>query len=80
MKEGSEYTYVIPRAESGGVIIGGIKSDRLGAEVDVELKGDILARINRVTRGVFKDVDLDSVTDIVGFRPGRKSGLRVEGG
>jgi len=72
MKEGSEYTYVIPRAESGGVIIGGIKSDRLDSEVDVDMKVDILKRINRITKGAFNDTDLGSVTDIVGFRPGRE--------
>jgi len=78
MKEGSEYTYVIPRANSGGVIMGGIKSDRLDADVDVDLKRDILTRVNRITNGAFKDLDLNSVTDIVGFRPGRDGGLRVE--
>ncbi|RDL41731.1 uncharacterized protein BP5553_01710 [Venustampulla echinocandica] len=78
MLEGSEYTYVIPRATSGGVILGGVKSDRLDVEVDPELKGDILARVNRITNGAFKEVDLRSVTDIVGFRPGREAGLRVE--
>jgi glycine/D-amino acid oxidase-like deaminating enzyme len=78
MKEGSEYTYVIPRAESGGVILGGVKSDRLDKEVDVELKGDILRRVNRITNGAFNGTDLEKVTDIVGFRPGRDGGLRVE--
>ncbi|KAG0650011.1 D-amino-acid oxidase [Hyphodiscus hymeniophilus] len=78
MREGSEYTYVIPRMGSGGVIMGGIKSDRLDAEVDVELKNGILKRVNRITNGAFKDLDVSSVTDIVGFRPGRKGGLRVE--
>jgi D-amino-acid oxidase len=78
MREGSEYTYVIPRAGSGGVIMGGIKSDRLDAEVDVALKGDILRRVNYMTNGAFKGLDLSSVTDLVGFRPGRKTGIRVE--
>jgi glycine/D-amino acid oxidase-like deaminating enzyme len=78
MREGSEYTYVIPRMGSGGVIMGGIKSDRLDAEVDVELKSDILRRANRITNGAFEDLDVSSVTDIIGFRPGRKEGLRVE--
>ena len=78
MKEGTEYTYVIPRAESGGVIMGGIKSDRLDSEVDVELKSDILMRVNRITNGEFEGLDTSTVTDIVGFRPGRKGGLRVE--
>ena len=78
MREGTEYTYIIPRMGSGGVVMGGIKSDRLDAEVDVELKSDILKRVNRITNGAFQDLDLTSVTDILGFRPGRKSGLRVE--
>jgi glycine/D-amino acid oxidase-like deaminating enzyme len=78
MREGYEYTYVIPRAGSGGVIMGGYKSDRLDSEVDVELKNDILMRVNRITKDAFKDLDLSTVTDIVGFRPGRGEGLRVE--
>jgi D-amino-acid oxidase len=78
MREGSEYTYVIPRAGSGGVILGGIKSDRLDAEVDLELKGHILKRVNHMTNGAFEGLDLSSVIDIVGFRPGRTTGLRVE--
>ena len=78
MREGSEYTYVIPRAQSGGVIMGGIKSERLDSEVDVALKSDILMRVNRITNGAFKALDVSTVTDIVGFRPGRKGGLRIE--
>lgn len=78
MLEGSEYTYVIPQTGSGGVIIGGIKSDRLDAEVDVSLKSDILRRVNRLTKGAFEGIDLNTVTDVLGFRPGRKGGLRVE--
>lgn len=78
MREGGEYTYVIPRSGSGGVILGGIKQDRLDAEVDVALKSDILKRTNRITGGAFKDVDPETATDIIGFRPGREGGLRVE--
>jgi D-amino-acid oxidase len=80
MIEGSKYTYVIPRAGSGGVIMGGIKSDRLDAEIDPALKNDILKRVNSATNGRFKNIDVNSnmVTDIVGFRPGREGGLRVE--
>lgn len=78
MKDGAEYTYVIPRAGSAGVIVGGIKTDRLDAEVDVELRADILRRVNHLTNGTFREIDLNSVTDIVGFRPGREGGTRVE--
>jgi glycine/D-amino acid oxidase-like deaminating enzyme len=78
MREGSEYTYVIPRAGSGGVVMGGIKADKADAAVDVELKSDILRRVNHITNGAFEGLDLGTVIDIVGFRPGRKTGLRVE--
>lgn len=82
MLEGTEYTYVIPRAGSGGVIMGGIKSDRLDADVDLELRDDILARVKRITGKTFEDVEIGKedvvMEDIVGFRPGRKGGLRVD--
>ena len=42
------------------------------------LQIDILRRVNRLTNGAFKDLNLASVSDIVGFRPGRKGGLRVK--
>lgn len=75
-----DYTYIIPRPLSGGVIIGGIKSSRTDAEVDHSLKPDILRRVNEATNGAFEGLDVngEEVTDIVGFRPGRKGGLRVE--
>lgn len=78
MLEGTEYTYIIPRPLSGGVIVGGVKSERLDTDVDVSLKSDILARVNRISKGAFDNVDLGDVQDIIGFRPGRKGGLRVE--
>jgi len=79
MKEGSEYTYVIPRMGSGGVILGGVKSERLDGEVDQELKVSILGRVNRVTGDAFEGLDVEGgVEDIIGFRPGRRGGLRVE--
>ncbi|CAI7602421.1 unnamed protein product [Penicillium viridicatum] len=81
MIQGSEYTYVIPRPLSRGVIIGGVSEE--GSEnnaIDVELKQDILRRVNRLTNGAFSHVDVerDVMRDIVGFRPGRRTGIRVE--
>ena len=58
--------------------MGGIKSDRLDTEVDVPLKSDLLMRVNRITNENFKCLDLTTVSDIVGFRSGRQTGLRVE--
>ncbi|KAF2141118.1 uncharacterized protein K452DRAFT_299160 [Aplosporella prunicola CBS 121167] len=80
MYQGSEYTYAIPRTFSGGVIIGGVKGEgSTDAKVDKDTKRDILRRINAITDGSFADVDLErDVQDIVGFRPGRKAGVRVE--
>jgi D-amino-acid oxidase len=85
MREGSEYTYIIPRAHSGGVIIGGVKHPgRTDTNVDEHVREDVLRRVNALSGGVFKDLDLvegrtnGDVVDIVGFRPGRKEGLRVE--
>jgi len=85
MREGSEYTYIIPRAHSGGVIIGGVKHPgRTDTNVDEHMRKDILRRVNALSGGVFKDLDLEEgrrsgqIVDIVGFRPGRKEGLRIE--
>ncbi|RFU36281.1 hypothetical protein B7463_g12, partial [Scytalidium lignicola] len=78
IRDGREYTYVIPRSGSGGVIMGGVKSDRLDSEIDVELKSDLLRRTNRITGGAFEGIDASTAIDIVGFRPGRKGGIRVE--
>ncbi|CAM1504495.1 Fc.00g020860.m01.CDS01 [Cosmosporella sp. VM-42] len=81
MRQGSEYTYVIPRASDGGCIIGGVRQvDNTQIEPDLSLKAGILRRVNEMTGGKFDWVDLekDVARNIVGFRPGRKGGLRVE--
>lgn len=78
--QGSQYTYVIPRA-SGGVILGGVSQPGNNAHVpDLELRRDILTRVNNMTMGEFGWVNLrkDIAKDIVGFRPARTGGIRVE--
>lgn len=77
---GHEYTYVIPRMFSGGVILGGISQENnFDGTVDTNLRKDILRRVNRMTGGAFEYVNIDTdVKDIVGVRPGRKGGIRVE--
>ncbi|KIW18939.1 hypothetical protein PV08_03228 [Exophiala spinifera] len=77
---GDEYTYVIPRKFSGGVILGGISQENnFDGAVDTNLRKDILRRVNRMTGGAFEHVNIDTdVKDLVGVRPGRKGGLRVE--
>ncbi|KAJ5942267.1 D-amino-acid oxidase [Penicillium verrucosum] len=72
--QGSQYTYVIPRA-SGGVILGGVSQPgNFAVDPDMALRTDILERVNSMTKGDFGwvDTDRDVSRDIVGFRPARK--------
>lgn len=79
--QGSQYTYAIPRKHSGGIILGGVSEPHdTSSAVSESTRVDILARVNKMTGGKFKWVDLDRHVrrDIVGFRPSREGGLRVE--
>lgn len=78
--QGSEYTYAIPRISAGGVILGGASQpSSTETAVDQSLKKDVLERVNRITGNAFAWVDVDrDVQDIVGFRPGRRGGIRIE--
>lgn len=81
MLQGSQYTYVIPRMYTGGVIMGGVsQEENLDRKVDEKLRPDILERTRRLSEGSFESVDLKnpSTKDIVAFRPGRKGGYRLE--
>lgn len=80
IRQGSQYTYVIPRA-SGGVILGGVSQPgNFAVDPDMALRTDILDRVNNMTAGEFDwvDVERDVSKNIVGFRPARKGGIRVE--
>lgn len=79
--QGSHYTYQIPRMNSGGVIIGGVAQEgNLDPEPDAVSKTDILRRMNLVLPHRFNDIDVDKrvLRDLVGFRPSRKDGYRLE--
>ncbi|KAJ5665885.1 uncharacterized protein N7477_008333 [Penicillium maclennaniae] len=81
MLQGSQYTYIIPRMHSGGVILGGIsQEENLDREVDQKLRPDILARVENISKNRLESVDLNSPStkDIVAFRPGRRGGYRLE--
>lgn len=81
MLQGSQYTYVIPRMYTGGVIIGGVSQEgNLDRDVDKDLRSDILERTRKISPQNFDSVDLkdDKIKDIVAFRPGRKGGYRLE--
>lgn len=80
IRRGNEYTYVIPRM-SQGVVIGGIEDfQSRDTEVDAALRRDIVRRVDIMTGGRFRGIDLerDVVRDIVGFRPGREGGYRIQ--
>ena len=79
--QGSHYTYQIPRMYTGGVIIGGVTQEgNMDERADGEVKTDILKRVNLVLGGQYNNLDLksSSVKDLVGFRPSRKGGYRLE--
>lgn len=81
MFQGSHYTYQIPRMFSGGVIIGGVSQPgNSDQDVDPDLRPDILQRMNAISKDRFRSVDLDKhvIADLVGFRPSRKGGYRLE--
>lgn len=81
MRRGREYTYAIPRLSSGGIIIGGIEDEkRTTSEVDADVRLDIVTRVNAMLKGQLKGLDVkrDVIKDIVGFRPARRGGYRVE--
>ena len=72
---------MIPRHSDGGLILGGFlqpKDSRV--QPDLSLRKDILNRVNVITRNAFTSINLDRdiVKDIVGFRPARKGGIRLE--
>ena len=80
IRRGNEYTYVIPRVLSGGVIIGGIEVEGSNdTSISIDLQSDILRRVNIMTNGWFSDLQLTDVRkNIAGIRPGREGGHRIE--
>lgn len=87
IRDGSEYTYVIPRVgtekDTVEVVLGGVKQpDSFDEKVDGDTRTDILGRVNRLAEGAFDDVVSGEgdvrVRDIVGFRPSREGGFRIE--
>ncbi|OJD40785.1 aromatic amino acid aminotransferase [Diplodia corticola] len=79
-RRGKDYTYVIPRGD-GTAVLGGIKQyGNTDTSVDSSLRDDILRRVHEGLPNVFpeKPSEFDVVRDIVGIRPQRKTGVRVE--
>ncbi|KAF9890086.1 hypothetical protein FE257_006247 [Aspergillus nanangensis] len=81
MRHGKDYTYVIPRLD-GTAILGGIKQmNNIDPIVDLDLRDDILRRVHENAPGVFRGGKIENVEiirDIVGIRPARTGGVRVQ--
>lgn len=80
-RRGNEYTYLIPRVSTGGIIVGGINDEHNSStEVDEKVRLEIINRANIVTGGQLQNLDpkADIIRDIVAFRPGRNGGYRIE--
>ncbi|KAI8272819.1 hypothetical protein K4K60_011787 [Colletotrichum sp. SAR11_57] len=81
IRRGKDYTYALGRPD-GTAILGGLKTfDSADTEVDDALRTDILRRVHENLPQDFPSPDLDRaniVRDIVGIRPQRKTGTRIE--
>lgn len=79
-RNGQEYTYVIPRPQSGGVILGGVKQqDNLSSEVDLNIAQDEITRAHRLAPHVVPKYPADeTISHIIGIRPSRRGGYRLD--
>ncbi|PYH97500.1 nucleotide-binding domain-containing protein [Aspergillus ellipticus CBS 707.79] len=79
-RNGQEYTYVIPRPMSHGVVLGGVKqADDLSPEPDMEIAHDEIARAHRLAPEIIPESPSeDDLSYIVGIRPSRQGGFRLD--
>ncbi|KAJ5923820.1 hypothetical protein N7466_008007 [Penicillium verhagenii] len=79
-RNGKEYTYIIPRPLSHGVVLGGVKQqDNLCPDVDLDIARDEIARTHRLAPDVVPEHPADEdITHIIGIRPSRKGGFRLD--
>ncbi|KAF2681069.1 D-amino-acid oxidase-like protein [Lentithecium fluviatile CBS 122367] len=72
-------TYVFPRTNGGGVILGGSRQDNdWSAEIDMELSKDIIRRCCELCPELGEPKNLQVISHNVGLRPSRKGGPRIE--
>ncbi|KAI0188259.1 nucleotide-binding domain-containing protein [Astrocystis sublimbata] len=80
-RRGKDYTYHLPRGD-GTAIIGGIKEyGSIAKTVDPEIRKDIFRRIQEALPEAFASADpkdFEVIQDIVGIRPQRTGGARIE--
>ncbi|KAH8680071.1 hypothetical protein BGZ60DRAFT_525260 [Tricladium varicosporioides] len=74
----NDYTYALPRGD-GTCILGGIKEfDNLNLSPEDDRRQDIFRRINENLPEGFPTDEFQVIRDIVGIRPQRSGGVRVE--
>ncbi|OQE34701.1 hypothetical protein PENCOP_c016G06089 [Penicillium coprophilum] len=79
-RNGKEYTYVIPRPLSEGVVLGGVKQQgNLSPEVDMDIARDEITRAHRLAPEIVPEHPAaDKVSYIIGIRSSRKGGFRLD--
>ncbi|KAJ6177666.1 hypothetical protein N7519_008127 [Penicillium mononematosum] len=79
-RNGKEYTYVIPRPLSKGVVLGGVRQqDNLSSEVDMDIARDEIARAHQLAPEIVPEHPAaEKVSYIIGIRPSRKGGFRLD--
>ena len=78
--EDGRWTYIIPRGFHGGTIIGGTREpNEWSTEPDIETREAFLKRAGERSPWVLNEKGgFDVLTDIVGRRPSRQGGVRIE--
>lgn len=77
---GNSVTYIVPRPGTDAFILGGTKDDNNGDSLPTpQVSEGIIQRCERLlaSKGIW-NVKFDILQEQVGFRPGRKGGVRVE--
>ncbi|KAJ5087397.1 hypothetical protein N7456_011013 [Penicillium angulare] len=79
-RNGQEYTYIIPRPLSKGVVLGGVKqADNLSPDVDPYIAQDEIARAHRLAPDIVpSQPPVEDISHIIGIRSSRRGGYRLD--
>ncbi|KAL3479291.1 hypothetical protein BJX99DRAFT_76110 [Aspergillus californicus] len=80
LRLGTEYTYIIPRPLSQGVVLGGVKeTGNLSPEINMDIARDEITRAHRLAPDIVpENPSEDSLSYIIGIRPSRRGGFRLD--
>lgn len=77
--EDGSWAFVIPRFGGAGTIVGGTKEvGDLRVDACMETRARLLAKAQALWPEMVRGVGWDVVRDVVGYRPSREGGMRVE--